>query len=282
VVTVGFNDQDPVLAMGVAPVGVREWFGERPNAVWVWAQDELGEADPAVLPAGELNFERIAGLEPDLILGLFSGLTEDEYETLSEIAPTVAQPEGYPDYGVPWQEQTRITGRALGRQERAGELISDVEARFEEARQAHPEFEGATGAVALLDEGGSYNVYGPQDLRGRFMRSLGFELPQEISELTGEEFYAQISQERLDLLDVDVLVWAVNSSEAADELRQSRIYSQLGVAQEGRDMFLEVNDPLAGALAFSTVLSLPYALDGLVPKLAAAVDGDPATEVSSA
>lgn len=278
VVTVGYNEQDPVLALGVEPVGVRDWFGDRPNAVWPWARDELGEAEPEVLASGELNFERIAALEPDLILGIFSGMTEDEYETLSEIAPTIAQPEGYVDYGVPWREQTRIIGRALGLEERARGVISDVEARFAEARQSHPEFEGATGAVAFLDEGGTYNVYGPEDLRGRFMRALGFELPPEISELAGDEFFAGISEERLDLLDVDALVWIVNSQDAADALRNNPLYGRLDVAKKGRDLFLDVNDPIAGALSFSTVLSLPFALDRLTPMLAAAIDGDTATE----
>ncbi len=175
VVTVGYNDQDPVLAMGFTPVGVRDWFGDQPNAVWPWAQDELGDADPAILPAGDLNFERIAALKPDLIVGVFSGMTEDEYGTLSEIAPTIAQPGRYVDYGVPWQQQTRTIGRALGRQERAKELISEVEARFGAAREEHPGFEDATGVVALLDEGGTYNAYGLEDLRGRFMAALGFE-----------------------------------------------------------------------------------------------------------
>jgi iron complex transport system substrate-binding protein len=50
------------------------------------------------------------------------------------------------------------------------------------------------------------------------------------------------------------------------------------VAKKGRDLFLDVNDPIAGALSFSTVLSLPFALDRLTPMLAAVIDGDPATE----
>ena len=45
-------------------------------------------------------------------------------------------------------------------------------------------------------------------------------------------------------------------------------------------MFLDsFDDPLGGATSFVSVLSLPYLLDGLVPMLSAAVDGDPATEV---
>ncbi len=51
--------------------------------------------------------------------------------------------------------------------------------------------------------------------------------------------------------------------------------------KEGRDIFLDVNDPLAGALSFSTVLSLPFLLDELVPQLAAAVAGGSATEAGT-
>lgn len=118
VMTVGYTDQDPVLALGVAPVAVREWFWEQPCAAWPWAQDELGDAEPEVLPAAKLSFEQIAGREPGLIVGVSAGMTGHEYETLSEIAPIIARLEEYVDFVVPRQEQTRIVGRALGRQQR--------------------------------------------------------------------------------------------------------------------------------------------------------------------
>jgi iron complex transport system substrate-binding protein len=281
VVTVGYTDHDPVLALGFTPVAVRDWFGDRPHATWRWAQDELGDAEPEVLPSGELNFEQIAALEPDLILGLFSGMTEDEYATLSEIAPTVAQPGEYIDYGVPWQEQTRIIGRALGRGERAEELVNELEARFAEVREAHPEFQDATGVVALAGGAdGNYHAYGPEDVRGRFLTSLGFEIPAEISELAGDSFYATISREELNLIDADALVWIVNPPADREEIEEDPLYQRLDVAK-GHDIFLDVNEPLAGALSFSTVLSLPFLLDELVPRLAAAVGGGPGTGASS-
>ncbi len=283
VVTVGYTDQDPVLALGVTPVAVREWFGEHPSATWPWAQDELGDAEPEVLPAGELNFEQIANLAPDLIVGVSSGMTREEYGTLSEIAPTIVQSDEYVDFGVPWQEQTRVVGRALGRQKRAEELVSKVEARFAEARKAHPEFEGASGVVVGLtseDESYTPSPYGPQDLRSRFLASLGFEIPDEIAELAGDSFFANLSRERLGLIDTDLLVWVAVQADDFQAVRNDPIYQRLDAAREGRDVFLE--ELLAGALSFSTVLSLPFALDELVPRFAAAVDGDPTTRVEAA
>ncbi|QIN79661.1 ABC transporter substrate-binding protein [Rubrobacter marinus] len=277
VVTVGYTDQDPVLALGVAPVGVREWFGERPRATWPWAQDELGEAEPEVLPASEINFEQIAALGPDLIVGVSSGMTGEQYGTLSEIAPTLAAPEGFVDFGVPWQDGTRLVARALGDEARAEELISGVEAKIGETRERYPQFGGATGVIALTGEGGNYYPYGPEDPRGRFLTSLGFELPPEVVELAGEEFFATISRERLSVIDADVLVWIVNAPAEREALTSDPLYERLTAAREGRDLFLEANDPLAGALSFGTVLSLPYLLDELTPLLQAALDGDPAT-----
>ncbi len=282
IVTVGLTEQDYLLALDVVPVGTREWFGEYPGALWPWAREALGDRPlPEVLPVDELNFEQVAALEPDLILGLYSGLTRDEYDTLSEIAPTVAQPGEHVDYGVPWQEQTRTIGRALGKEEQAGELVAEVEARFAGVREEHPEFGGATGVVVLPGEGGTYYPYGPQDSRGRFMDALGFELPDEIAELAGDDFFATISGERLDLLDTDVLVWIATEAQR-EAIEDEPLYQQLDVVGEGRDIFLETNEPLAGALSFSTVLSIPYALENLLPILAAAVDGDPETEVEGA
>jgi iron complex transport system substrate-binding protein len=279
VVTVGLTEQDYVLALGLTPVGVREWFGGYPGALWPWARDELGDDPlPEVLPVDELNFEQIAALETDLILGVNSGLTEQEYETLSEVAPTVAQPKGYADYGAPWQEITRVVGRALGKQERAEGLIPPIEERFERAHAEHPEFEDSTGILATSIEGAAY-VYaeGPAP---RFLASLGLEVPPAVAELFSgaDRAPVQLSLERLDLLDAaDVVVLGVYGAEEAS-VATKPIYRQLDVAQEGRDILMPEMSLVNGALTFSSVLSLPIALDELVPRLAAAKDGDPDTE----
>ncbi|HEY8476280.1 MAG TPA: iron-siderophore ABC transporter substrate-binding protein [Chloroflexota bacterium] len=281
VVSLGYTEQDPILALGVKPIAVREWFGKQPHAVWPWAQDELGDARPVVLtmPFGQLNFETIAALRPDLIVATHAGINEEEYRTLSRIAPTVAQPGEYPDFGVPWQEQTRIVGRALGRAERAEQIVAEVEARIAAARQQHPEFQGATVAWASPADGqGQYWVVGPRTPPMRFLAALGFRVPDDLANLVGERDSVPISAERLSLLDVDVLVFQVDSAEERAAVESNPLYRQLRVAREGRTIFfVGLQDPLYGALSFSTVLSLPFAVDRLVPMLAAAVDGDPDT-----
>jgi len=277
IVTVGLTDHDALLALGVVPVGTTEWFGEQPSAVWPWAQSKLGSAKPEVVgDAATIGFEKIAALNPDLILALYAGVTKEQYDLLTQIAPTVAQPAAYVDYGIPWQELTHTVGQVVGKTEQADALIADVEARFAEVRTAHPEFAGAHALVATPFEG--IWVYGAEDVRGRFLTSLGFELPDGLAEITGEEFGATLSMERADLLDLDVLIW-IDPDDAEGPLG-GPLYAGLDVHTQGREVFLDsYDDPLGAATSFVSVLSLPFLLDGLVPQLATAIDGDPATVV---
>lgn len=281
IVLVGLTEQDALLALGVVPVATREWYGEKPGAIFTWAEDKLNGAEvPVVLPGAELNFEQIAGLNPDIIIGLYAGTTQEEYDTLSKIAPVVAQPTAYPDWGIPWQELTRTIGLIVGESVRAEELIAEVEAKFVSMREAHPEFQGATGVVASSwGYPDNYWVYGPLDPRGRFMTDLGFVIPEEVGQLAIEQdsFGATVSLERLDLVDLDVTIWFAGNEEQSVAYRAEPIYQQLKLYTENRDIFLPDNDPIYDAFNFSSVLSLPFALDGLEEQLSLAVDGDPAT-----
>jgi iron complex transport system substrate-binding protein len=280
IVTVGLVEQDALLALGVVPVATTEWFGKKPGAVWPWAATALGSAPkPQVLTNTDgVQFEKVAALRPDLILAVYSGLTAEDHATLSKIAPTVAQPRDSVDYGVSWQELTRTVGTAVGRKAQADRLIGDIETRFAAVRKDHPEFAGATGMMAMTWEG--YYVYGPQDPRGRLLTDLGFKLPDGLAEVTGKEFGAKLSKERTDLLDTDLLIWLVDSH-ATDsaKVRADPLYAKLKVKTEGRDVYLENEELVGAATSFISVLSLPFLLDKLVPQMAAAVDGDPATAV---
>lgn len=278
IVTVGLLEQDALLALGIVPVGTTEWFGGYPGAIHPWAQDELGSAPaPEVLSGVTTEFEKIAGLAPDLILARYAGLDQATFDTLSQIAPTIAQPGEYVDYGVPWQEVTRTVGTAVGRSADADRLVTDLEADIAATAAQHPEFAGATALTVTPFEG--YYVYGPQDPRSRFLADLGFEIPAAVGELTGEQFGANVSRERIGLLDTDVLVWITEGDVGQDSIRSDPLYAGFEVVAQGRDIFVdEATEPeLYGATSFQSVLSIPVLLEGLVPRMSAAVDGDPAT-----
>lgn len=278
VVAVGLVEQDALLALGVVPVGTTEWFGEKPGALFPWAKEKLGDgALPTVLKDKDgIQFEQIAALQPDLIIGLYSGITADDYKKLTAIAPTVAQPTGVPDYGVAWQDVARTVGQAVGKPKQADELVKGIEQRFETVRSEHPEFKGKTALAATPWEG--YFLYGTQDPRSRLLTDFGFSLPGGLDKVIGDKFGGNVSAERLSVLDQQVLVWFPAKGGTA-KLKADPLYKNFKVRTEGRDVFIEENhdDQLYGAIQFVSVLSLPIVLDQLVPKLSKAVDGDPAT-----
>jgi iron complex transport system substrate-binding protein len=280
IVTVGLVEQDALLALGVVPIATTEWFGEKPGAIWPWAEKALGSAaKPQVLTYTDgIQFEKIAALKPDLIIAMYSGVTAEDYATLSKMAPTVAQPKNQVDYGVSWQEVARTVGSAVGRKAQAEKLVTDLEAKFAGIRKEHPEFAGATGLMATTYEG--YWVYGPQDPRGRLLQDLGFTMPTGLAEVTGKEFGANLSKERIDLLDTKVLVWLLDSYDTDKaKVQGDPLYAKLKVNTEARDIFLVSEEEVGAATSFISVLSLPMLLDKLVPQLKLAVDGNPSTAV---
>lgn len=279
IVTVGLTEQDYVLALDTVPVGVREWFGERPGALWPWAAEALGDAAaPEVLPVDELDFEQIGALAPDLVLGINSDLTRQDYDTLDAIAPTVAQHPDHPDFGVPWQEMARMVGTALGREDDAEALVADIEQRFEDVRADHPEFAGATALLASSISGEAW-AYAEGPAPG-FLTQLGMVLPKDAEALfSGDEQRApqQVSLEKLEVLEADALLLGVYGA-PEESVSRKKVFQELDTAKEGRVLEMPEMSRLNGALSFGSVLSLHYALDVLPDALAALLDGDPDTE----
>lgn len=267
VVSVGFTDQDFLLALGVLPVATREFIGgfDWPNRPW--AADALGGAELETIGAEELDFEAIAAVEPDLIVGVYSYLEESDYEQLAAIAPTIGPLVGSEDLSVAsWQDATVAIGEALGRSDEARSVVADVEGQIADAAEANASFAGRTLALTIgLSVEAGY-IAEPEDARFYLFSDLGFAPPPEVGE---------ISPELLSALDQDVLV-VMGARE--DEVAGIELFTGLPVVAEGRTVYAGgFPDLLPAALGFGSPLSLPYALDLLIPALQAATDDDPAT-----
>lgn len=270
IVTLGLSDQDAVLALGAVPVGAVDWFKERPYGMWPWTKELWGSTPPEIVgERDDFNMEKILALDPDLILALYSGMTKDQYTELSKFAPTVAQPRGFDDYGAPWQDMTRMAGKAMGMEAEANELIDDIDARFKTVRDEHPDWQGKTVAVADSYEPGKYAVFQETDPKAAFMEELGFTVPDTINEAAGDNNAAEISAERADLMDEDLLVFlAFDPASVRTRLEADPVYQGLAAVREKRVMFVPYSEPAVGAaLSFNTVLSIPYAIDEMVPLL---------------
>ena len=267
VVTVGFNDQDFVLALGVTPVGTREYLGYDYELPAV-GQDLLdGEMLPTV-GGEEINIEEVAALEPDLIVGIYSFIDQETYDLLAGIAPVVAQTDDYAIGGTPWQEQTLLTGRAA------------------RARGAGPGARRRGGGRVRRGPRGAPRVRGADAWRSTTAPSTGTTSSRSRTSATASSptwasptpsTTGEVSLERLDLLDQDVLV---TGGFTREEISGEPVFRSLAVVQEDRTVYLGRFDSVAtAALGFGSPLSLPYLLDLVVPALAQAADGDPGTSV---
>ncbi len=270
---VGLTEQDTVLALGYKPIATTEWYGKHPYAVWPWARKALGSAKPTVLSAADgLQYERIAKLRPDLIIGTNAGLKRGDYTKLSKIAPTIAGAKGSTDYFGRWDEQTLLIAKALGKPDAGRELVADVKARFAAVAARHPEFKGK---VATFSQNGFYSgklyVY-PPGLNTEFLSYLGFTINPKLAPLAPKPgVQAEISAERLDVIDADVIVFATEDPKDIRNLEKVPTFRGLDAVAENRAVY---TDPvLSGAMYFISPLSLPYVLDRLAPQLAKAVAG---------
>lgn len=280
VVAAGFRDQEYMLALGVIPVGIRDWYGpEHPYDKWPWVGPALGGKPVPEIHSGfdELNLEKIAALRPDLITTVYSDVTKDVYDQLSKIAPTVAQGAGAEDFTMSWQDETTLIGKALGRVRQADELITKTEKSFTDAAAAHPEFTGKKVGVLQFGDPGKFYVLNPTDPKSRFFTDLGFTIPDSLAQLVGSESNKEVSFERLDVLaDLDVVVWLSgadpDSKALEDGVKKDQLYQSLTSVKEGRDVFLSKG---SDALAWGSPLSLPSALTDIVPQLVSALDGKP-------
>lgn len=263
VVTIGFNEQDFVLALGIEPVGVREFLGyDAPNLPW--APVAVRGAEIETVGANELELEKIAALEPDLILGINSYIDQSTWQALDKVAPTLAQSADWPDGATPWDQQLLQIGAAVGKAEQAQGLVDQVAGRFDQVKAAHPEFAGVQAAFVFGAGGGVFHL-GADDYRTGWLTELGME----VIEVSGE-----VSLEKLAEIDRDILV----AEGLAPEVTDTEVFAGLSAVEEGRYVYLgEFDQDFAAALGFNSPLSLPFLLDIAVPRLAAALDGDPAT-----
>lgn len=283
IVSLGYVDHDYLYALGVAPVAVREWWGEYPYATWPWAEAARAAigAEPDVFPADEINLELVLAADPDLILVVYEGIDQALYDKLSQIAPTIANVKGFPLWGAPWQENLRILDQATsGTTDKAETIIADIDAQIAAARAAYPILEGKTGTNAYYSPETGFTLWGPTDTASRLLLSFGLVYPSGIEQMQDKDARISISAENMRLLDADVIVWPIDDPAAnvESQVKALPLYGNIRLGQQERSVWLDDGHGVfSGALSFQSPLSIPYLIKILPPMMAAAVDGDPAT-----
>lgn len=282
VASVAWANHEVALALGIVPVGMSKvtWGDDDGNGILPWVEDkldELGGETPALFDETEgVDFEAVADTQPDVILAAYSGLTQEEYDTLSKIAPVVA----YPDvaWGTSVQDMILLNSQALGLAEEGEELISDLDATVDEALAAHPGLAEKKILFSWIDPSDLSQVgfYTSHDTRPGFLAELGFPMPQAVEEASAdsEEFYTSVSAEKADVFDdVDIFVsYGDTSGKFVKQLQDDPLLGQIPAIEAGAIAILEDNTPLA-ASANPSPLSIPWGIDDYFAVLAAAADG---------
>jgi iron complex transport system substrate-binding protein len=269
VVTVGWTDQDFVLPLGVVPVSTRSFFDSYNNFPWVKTATD-GKGVTTWGGEDSIDFEAIAAQKPDLILAIYETIDKETYDRLSKIAPTVIQSADYADEETPWNVQLLTTGKALGKEAEAQELVDKVQSRIDVARKANPEFDGKTLVVDFGPENGGHYLLPEKDPRRALFTALGFKT---------QDVDGDVSEEKLALLDKDVLF--VNGA-TKEQMLASPAFARLGVVRDDRTLYTTFDSNLSGALTYSGPDALLYALDVLTPQLANALNGRPVADLANA
>ncbi|MFE3555816.1 iron-siderophore ABC transporter substrate-binding protein [Streptomyces sp. NPDC059193] len=274
VVSVGYTDDQAILAFGIKPVGMVDQYPNPPgtspdiNTQWPWVQDAWGDARPeVVMNNGDTgpNYEKIAALRPDLIIAVYSEIDQAAYDKLSKIAPTVGRTKAEKEpFSAPWQDNAVHIAKALGQESKGTELVKGIQDKLDAAKKAHPEFANQT-AVALSWYKDAAAPFTSTDVRGRLVTGTGFKYQTEIDKIAGGKFYTTLSPERMDLIDVD-RIFVINDKADTEALKKFELFANLPAVKNGKVSYLlDSEGPAVGAaMSQGTLLSLPYAIDELV------------------
>ncbi|MBL3686945.1 iron-siderophore ABC transporter substrate-binding protein [Leucobacter zeae] len=270
VATVAWANHEVPLALGIVPEGMSKatWGDDDGDGVLPWVEDrleELGGKTPVLFDETDgIDFAAVADTEPDVILAAYSGLTQEDYDTLSKIAPVVA----YPDtpWGTSLEDMIALDSRALGLADEGEQLNAELRKQTEESLAAHPELDGKKALFAFMNPSdlskiGFYTVH---DTRPGFLADLGLPQPKAVTAETEKtsEFYVEYSSEMADeFADVDVFVtYGDPEGDLVKQLQADPLISQIPAVRAGRIAILEDSTPLA-ASANPSPLSIGWGID---------------------
>lgn len=279
VATVAWANHEVPLALGIVPVGMSKvaWGDDDDNGVLPWVEeklDELGAETPVLFDEADgIDFEAVADTNPDVILASYSGLTQEDYDTLSKIAPTIAYPEVA--WGTSYQDMITMNATALGLADEGAELVADLESQTQDALDAHPALKDAKVLFTYIDPNDFSQVgfYTPIDTRPGFLLDLGLPEPQILKDnADATDFYLTVSAEEVDKFDdVDLFITYGDESMVA-ALQADPLLGKIPAVAQGQIAILPDATPIANS-ANPSPLSIPWGIDEYFSILEAPLTG---------
>lgn len=280
IATVAWGNHEVPLALGVMPVGMakQSWGVTDDSGMHPWTADAVkaigGEAPVLFDETDGINFEAIEATNPDIILATYSGITKEEYETLSKIAPTIAYPTTA--WGTPWRDLITINAAAINKKDEGDTLVADTEAKIAEAAAKYPQLAGKSAAFfyGSTEDLSKVGFYGTRDPRTAFLSDLGMKVPASVAAATEttEDFHIQVSAENVDTLsDVDVIVMYGSDADLA-KYQADPLLGTIPAFKNGSVVFVGNGETAFSAAVGISPLSIPWVVDEYAQKIAAAAD----------
>jgi iron complex transport system substrate-binding protein len=278
IATVAWANHEVPLALGVVPVGfaAANFGDDNGDGLLPWVEErlkELGAEKPVLFDEGDgIDFEAVAETKPDVILASYSGLSQSDYDTLSQIAPVVAYPEA--PWSTDWRDMIRLNSAGMGMAAEGEALIKKIDGEIADAVAAYPHLKGKSAMfVTHLDATNlsTINFYTTNDTRVRFFNDLGLKSPKSVVDASKPgQFSGSISAEHIDAFDdVDIVV-TYGSQELYNAMKSNPLMAKMPVVTHNAIVMLGRN-PL-GTAANPTPLSISWVLKDYVALLAQAAD----------
>nr|WP_144928902.1 iron-siderophore ABC transporter substrate-binding protein [Paenibacillus bovis] len=279
IVTIQWANHDVALALGVVPVGFSAAnFGVQDDSgLLPWTKeklDELGVTNPNVFQDTDgLDFEAIADANPDVILASYSGITAEDYETLTQIAPVVAYPNA--PWTTTWREQVEFNATGMGMKEEGEQLIKDIEKLIAEKLSAYPQIAGkkVVWVNFSANDLSQLHIYTPIDARVAFLAELGMTYPESVTELITDpnSYSLKLSAENAEaLMDADLIV-GYGDDALLETIKADSLLGKIPAIERGSVAFITSDTPLVAA-GTPNPLSIAYTIDEYLELIGGAID----------
>lgn len=258
------NQWTDVLVALDAPLVGAALDPSAPDGRWPWQDRIPADVEGIAVTDSTIPFEAVAALDPDLIVITWFAQGEQDYERLSQIAPTI--PLLGDEQVDRWQDIASVAGQVLRDEAGARRLVDEADRRVEALRRELPGLEGRTYALANYVPGDAiYVVADPDDGASELFAALGMEIDPELLALAGgASGRVELSLERIGELDSDLLVLLTNGADP-DTIPG---FADLPAVRSGAVALLDLAS--ISGLNTPSPLSIPYSLDRLRPTLEAA------------
>ncbi len=279
IATISWGNQDVPLALGIVPVGIStaNYGVTDGSGLLPWTADkftDLGEENPVLFNDTDgLDYEAISDAKPDVILAAYSGITQEEYNLLSEIAPVVAyQTAAWQTF---WRDQIINDATGMGMKAEGEQLVSELEQLITEKTSEYPQIKGKTAAFFYFNPSdlGKFYVYLPTDPRAAYLTDLGMGVPESVTKLAkgAESFAIELSAENVDLLqDIDIII-AYGDDTLLEALQADSLVGTIPAVKRGSVSLITDGTPLA-ASGTPSALSIPATIDEYLGIIGEAAD----------